>query len=145
MNGKPSLNGLRLFLNIYGVISIVLFGGLFVLTFMDAPILQEGGALRFMRWAPLAKHVELMLEGVYFVWAIYFFVAARDPLRNLSFIDFTVWANAVHGIIMFVQSFMMPEFHYKIFTDVAYCLILAAGLLILRPRGMTEDAFSPAH
>jgi len=86
-----------------------------------------------------------MLEGVYLVWAIYFFVAARDPLRNLSFIDFTMWANAVHGLIMLIQSIMMPEFHYKMFTDVAYCLILAAGLFLLRPRGATEIGFSAVH
>jgi hypothetical protein len=84
-----------------------------------------------------------MLEGVFLVWAVYFFLAARDPLRNLSFINFTAWANAVHGLIMLVQSLMMPEFHYKIFTDVAYCLILAAGLFILPPRRATGDAFSP--
>jgi hypothetical protein len=67
MNEQSPLKSLRLFLNTYGVISVVLFGGLFILTLMDAPILQEGGALRFMRWEPLAKHIELMLEGVYFV------------------------------------------------------------------------------
>ncbi len=145
MNKQSSLNGLRLFLNTYGVISVVLFGGLFLLTLMDAPVLQEGGALRFMRWEPLAKHIELMLEGVYLVWAIFFFLAAPNPLRYLSFIDFTIWANGVHGLIMLVQSVMMPEFHYKIFTDVAYCLVLAAGLQILRPRSTTEDALSPAH
>jgi hypothetical protein len=145
VNKQSSLNGLRLFLNTYGVISVVLFGGLFLLTLMDAPVLQEGGALRFMRWEPLAKHIELMLEGVYLVWAIFFFLAAPNPLRYLSFIDFTIWANGVHGLIMLVQSVMMPEFHYKIFTDVAYCLVLAAGLQILRPRRTTEDALSPAH
>ena len=134
MNEQPSLKGLKAFLNVYGVISVLLFGGLFVLTMMDAPVLQEGGALRFMRWEPLAKHIELMLEGVYFVWAIFFFLAARKPLQYLSFIDFTIWANAVHGIIMTVQAGMMPAFHYKMFTDVAYCLVLAAGLLFLRPR-----------
>ena len=67
MNEQSPLKSLRLFLNTYGVISVVLFGGLFILTLMDAPILQEGGALRFMRWEPLAKHIELMLEGEYFV------------------------------------------------------------------------------
>jgi hypothetical protein len=58
-------------LNVYGVVSVILFGGLFALTLTDAAIIQEGGALRFMRWEPLAKHIELMLEGVYFVWAIF--------------------------------------------------------------------------
>jgi hypothetical protein len=133
-----------LFLNIYGVISVILFGGLIVLTLTDAAIIQEGGALRFMRWEPLAKHIELMLEGVYFVWAIFFFAAARNPLRYLSFIDFTIWANAVHGLIMFVQAMVMPHFHYKMFTDVAYCLLLAAGLQALRPRGKMESAFARA-
>ncbi len=145
MTGPSSLRGLRLFLNTYGVISVLLFGGLFTLTLMDAAVLQAGGPLRFMRWTPLAKHIELMLEGVYFVWAIFFFLAARNPRRYLSFIDFTIWANAVHGLIMLVQAMMMPEFHYKVFTDVAYCLVLAVGLLMLRPRGETEDALSAAH
>jgi len=145
MNEETPLTGLRLFLNVYGVISIVLFGGLFLLTLMDAPIIQEGGALRFMRWEPLAKHIELMLEGVYLVWAVFFFAAARNPRQYLSFIDFTVWANAVHGLIMVVQAISMPHFHYKMFTDVAYCLVLAAGLMALRPRGKAEDAFSAAH
>jgi hypothetical protein len=129
------MKGLRIFLNVYGVVSVVLFGGLFLATMFDAPILQEGGSLRFMRWEPLAKHIELMLEGVYFVWGVFFFLAAKNPLRYLSFIDFTIWANAAHGLIMLVQSLMMPEFHYKIFTDVAYCVALAGGLSILRPRG----------
>lgn len=145
MSQQPSLKGLKLFLNIYGIISVVLFGGLFLLTMMDASVLQDGGAMRFMRWTPLAKHIELMLEGVYLVWGIFFFLAAKNPLRYLSFIDFTIWANAAHGLIMLVQTFVMPMFLYKIFTDVAYCLVLAAGLWILRPRGGTEDALAPAH
>ena len=138
------MKGLRIFLNVYGVVSVVLFGGLFLLTMIDAPILQEGGSLRFMRWEPLAKHIELMLEGVYFVWGVFFFLAAKNPLRYLSFIDFTIWANAAHGLIMLVQSLMMPEFHYKIFTDVAYCVALAGGLSILRPRGTALAAAATA-
>jgi hypothetical protein len=126
---------LKAFLNVFGVVSVVLFGGLFVLTLFDAPIMQEGGALRFMRWEPLAKHIELMLEGVYLVWGVFMFRAARNPIQNLSFIDFTIWANLVHGLIMIPQAYAMPGFHYKVFTDVAYCLVLAGGLFVLRPRG----------
>lgn len=125
---------LSLFLNIFGVISVILFGGLFIFTLFDAPMLQEGGALRFMRWEPLAKHIELMLESVYFVWAIFLFLAARKPEKYISFINFTIWANLVHGLLMFFQILVMPHFHYKIFTDVAYCLVLAVGLFILKPK-----------
>ena len=126
---------LKIFLNVFGVVSMVLFGGLFVLTLLDAPIMQDGGALRFMRWEPLAKHIELMLEGVYFVWGVFMLRAARAPQQHLSFIDFTIWANLVHGLIMVPQSHAIAGFHYKLFTDVAYCLVLAGGLLVLRPRG----------
>lgn len=129
------MTGLRIFLNVYGVISVILFGGLFVLTATGAPIIQDGGALAFMRWQPHSPDVELMLEGVYFVWAIFFFIAARAPQRYLSFIDFTIWANAIHGLIMAVQALMMPMYTYKFFTDIAYCIVLAAGLAVLRPRG----------
>lgn len=131
---------LKIFLNVYGVVSVVLFGGLFVLTLFDAPIMQEGGALRFMRWEPLAKHIELMLEGVYFVWGIFLFRAARNPAQSLSFIDFTIWANLVHGLIMVPQSLVIPGFRYKLLTDVAYCLVLSGGLLVLRPRGSVNRA-----
>jgi len=126
---------LKAFLNVYGIVSILLFGGLFILTMIDAQIMQDGGALRFMRWEPLAKHIELMLESVYLVWGVFFFRAARNPLRYLSFIDFTIWANIVHGLIMVPQSHVVPGFHYKLVTDVAYCLILSGGLLVLRPNG----------
>jgi hypothetical protein len=133
------MKSLSVFLNIYGVISIVLFGGLFVLTATGAAVIQDGGALAFMRWQPHSPDVELMLEGVYFVWAVFFFVAARRPLAYLSFIDFTIWANAVHGLIMAVQALVMPMYTYKFFTDIAWCLVLAAGLAILRPRGERTD------
>jgi hypothetical protein len=134
---------LKTFLNVYGVVSVVLFGGLFSLTLFDAPIMQDGGALRFMRWEPLAKHIELMLEGVYLVWGVFFFRAARHPLQYLSFIDFTIWANLVHGLIMVPQSHVIPGFHYKLLTDVTYCLVLSGGLLVLRPRGPERQAYIP--
>jgi hypothetical protein len=136
------MTALRLFLNVYGVISVILFGGLFILTATGAPILQDGGALAFMRWQPHSPDVELMLEGVYFVWGVYFFVAARAPQRYLSFIDFTIWANAVHGVIMAVQALMMTMYLYKFFTDIAYCIVLAAGLALLRPRGRENVALA---
>ena len=135
MNEESGLKGLKVFLNIYGVISVVLFAGLFVLTMINSPIILDGGALRFMRWIPLAPHIEMMLTAVYVVWGVFMFLAARKPLQYLSFINFTIWANLVHGLVMVVQTIVMPEFHYKIFTDVAYCLVLAIGLLILKPKG----------
>ena len=125
---------LKIFLTIYGIVSVVLFGGLFLLTSTDASIMQEGGALRFMRWDILSKHVELMIEAVYLVWGIFMLMAARKPLSYLSFLNFTLWANLVHGLLMIPQA-MMVGMMYKMFTDIAYCLVLAIGLWILVPKG----------
>ena len=77
MEQLSKLKKLKLFLTIYGVVSIILFGGLLLLTSFDASIMQEGGALRFMRWDVLSKHVELMLEAVYLVWGVFMLKAAQ--------------------------------------------------------------------
>jgi len=137
MEQTSKLRKLKLFLNVYGVISVILFGGLFSLTSFDAPIMQDGGVLRFMRWDVLSKHVELMLEAVYLVWGVFMLIAARKPMAYISFLNFTLWANLVHGLLMVPQA-MMVGMMFKMFTDIAYCLVLALGLWMLVPKG--EDA-----
>ena len=134
MEQTSKYKGLKIFLTIYGIVSVILFGGLFLLTSVDASIMQEGGALRFMRWDILSKHVELMIEIVYLVWGIFMLIAARKPLSSLSFLNFTLWANLAHGLLMIPQA-MMVGMMYKMFTDIAYCLVLAIGLWILVPKG----------
>src|SRR5258705_12469022 len=143
MEQTSKLKALKIFLTIYGIVSIILFGTLFLLTSIDAPIMQEGGALRFLRWDVLSKHVELMIEIVYLVWGVYMLIAARKPLSNLSFINFTLWANLAHGLLMIPQA-MMVGMMYKMYTDIAYCLVLAIGLWILTPEGkdITEQKTS---
>jgi hypothetical protein len=134
MKQTSNLKALKIFLSIYGIVTIMLFGTLFFLTSIDAPIMQEGGALRFLRWDILSKHVELMIEIVYLVWGIFMLIAASKPLANLSFIKFTLWANLAHGILMIPQAIMVGMM-YKMYTDIAYCIILAIGLWIWTPKG----------
>ena len=134
MEQLSKLKKLKLFLTIYGIVSILLFGGLFFLTSFDVPIIQEGGALRFMRWDVLSKHVELMLEAVYLVWGVFMLKAAQKPMAYLSFLSFTLWANLVHGLLMIPQA-MMVGMMYKMGTDIAWCIVLAIGLWILMPKG----------
>jgi hypothetical protein len=85
MEKTAKLKNLRVFLNVYGVFSLLLFGGLFSLTSFDAPIMQDGGALRFMRWDVLSKHVELMLEAVYLVWGVFMLMAAPQTVSLCVF------------------------------------------------------------
>jgi hypothetical protein len=134
MKQTEKLFNLRLFLYVFGSISVLLFGTLFLLTSLDAPVIQEAGALRFLRWDILSKHVELMIEIVYLVWGIFLLLAARKPLAYLSFLRFTLWANLANGLLMIPQAIMVGMI-YKMYTDIAYCLILAIGLWILLPEG----------
>ncbi len=135
---EQNIGKLKVFLKVFGVISILLFGFLFVATLFDLPAMQEGGSMRFLRWDVLSKHVELMIESVYLTWGIFLLIAAKNPMANLSFLRFTAWANLVHGIVMTPQSMMLHGFMYKMFTDVAYCIVLAIGLFILLPKGIQE-------
>lgn len=144
MERTSKLRALTIFLTIYGIISIMLFGTLFLLTSIDAPIVQEGGALRFLRWDVLSKHVELMIEIVYLVWGIFMLIAGRNPLANLSFINFTLWANLAHGLLMIPQAMMVGMMH-KMYTDIAYCLVLAVGVWILAPRGGDTRNQKPSY
>ena len=135
---QKDFKALKIFLNIYGVVSVLLFGSLFILTSIHAPIIQEGGAMHFVRWET-APMVETMLEGVYLVWGIFFFLAARKPVQYISFLSFTLWANLFHGLIMLVQAIAMPMYLYKLYSDVSYCFVLAIGLAILKPRGQESQ------
>lgn len=127
---------LKIFLNIFGVVSVLLFGTLFLLTAINSPLMQDGGALTSLRWDMPSPHVEMMIEAIYFVWGIFMLLAARKPLAYLSFLDFTLWANLVHGLVMVPQALMTAGYMFKMYTDVAYCLILALGLWLLRPKGV---------
>ena len=65
---------------------------------------------------------------------VFMLLAAREPLFYVSFLQFTLWANLVHGLVMVPQA-MMVGMMYKMFTEIAYCLVLALGLWLLMPKG----------
>ena len=136
---QPRLAALSTFLRVYGVVSVLLFGWLLIGFAIRAPILAEGGSLHWMLWNDLQCgaepcHVPPMLLIVYFVWGVFFFLAARKPAAYASFLSFTMWANLAHGLLMGAQAAtMMDHYTMKWFTDIPYCLVLALGIYLLRP------------
>ena len=140
MDANARMRYLAVVLRVFGVILVGLFATLFILTAADSPLLQEGGGLAWLRWKPFSKHVELMLEIVYLVWGVFMLRASTNPRKYLSFIDFTAWANAAHGILMVIQTFIVANQWHKLYTDDALTLILAGLLFWLRPRGLEEAA-----
>ncbi len=76
-----------------------------------------------------------MIMGIYATLGVFLILAARDPLRNLSLIWFTVWSSVVHGAIMAVQSIYYPGHMAHLLGDVPALFIVAILLGILTPRG----------
>jgi hypothetical protein len=86
------------------------------------------------RWEPHQPHYEQMIVGLYFTLGVCLLLAARDPLRHLSLIWFTVWSSVVHGSIMTVQALSAAQEHGHLLGDVPALFIGAAVLAALTPR-----------
>ena len=78
-----------------------------------------------------------MIIGLYATLGIFLILAARDPLKNLSLIWFTVWSSVVHGGIMTVQSFDGLHNMGHLYGDVLALFVVAAVLAFLAPRQAT--------
>ena len=75
-----------------------------------------------------------MIMGLYATLGVFLILAARNPLKNLSLIWFTVWSSVVHGGIMAVQSFDGQHQMGHLYGDVLALFVVAAVLAFLTPR-----------
>jgi hypothetical protein len=127
---------LSVFLRVYGVLTIIIFGSLLLGFAVKTPLLSEDhGALNWVIWDDVSGHVGPMLFVIYLTWAIFFFLAARDPKSYLSFLNFTMWANLAHGVLMAIQILpMLNHMWTKWLTDIPFVLVLSLGIFLWRPR-----------
>lgn len=119
-------------LRIWGVVSILIFGTIFVGYAIQTPAFGHDGALHWLVWDDLPGHVAMMLSSIYLTWAVYLLIAARRPAEYRSFLDFTMWANLVHGVVMIPGAFE-HQYHSKLVTDIPWILLLSAAIFLLRP------------
>ena len=120
---SPSPNPfLRLALRIFGLIFIV---GIPVLN----RVWPSGWA-----WVPEQPAYLQMIWGIYATLGVFLLLAARDPMRHLSLIWFTVWSSIVHAAVMAIHSFSDPGQIGHLWGDVAALLLTAAVLTALTPR-----------
>jgi len=149
-NESKKLVRLATFLRVYGVFSLLLFSLLFVGFSVQAPLLADRfddrgqGALNWTIWNGVRCggemcHVPPMLFTIYLVWGVFFLRAARNPLAYSSFLNFTMWANLFHGLLMVVQALMnMDHYWSKFFTDIPFILSITAGIYLWRPSSMLD-------
>src|SRR5579862_889956 len=133
MNLETRLRFLRVALVLFGLIFLV---GVYPLMMAWWP---SG-----WRWQPNQPEYEQMILGIYATLGVFLLIAARDPLRHLSLIWFTVWSSLVHAGIMAVQAISYPSEHGHLLGDVPALVIVALILAILTPRNGAVEAASLA-
>jgi hypothetical protein len=137
----------RVFLRVYGVLTLAIFVSLLVGFIAQSPLLAEhGGALNWTIWNDVRcgsehMHVPPMLMVIYIVWGVFLLRAAGDPHGYASFLNFTMWANLAHGVLMAAQA--GTEIHHywsKFLTDIPFVLILALGIYLWRRADRAQQS-----
>jgi hypothetical protein len=138
-NPPRGLAAFRIFLRVYGVLTLVIFVSLLVGFLAQSPLLAEhGGVLNWTIWNDVRcghshLHVPPMLMVIYIVWGVFLLRAASDPRSYGSFLSFTMWANLAHGLLMVVQAGSeISHYWSKYLTDIPFVLILALGIFLWR-------------
>jgi hypothetical protein len=140
-NLDPSrrLAAFRVFLRVYGVLTLAIFVLLLVGFLVQSPLLAEhGGVLNWTIWNDVRcgsahLHVPPMLMVIYIVWGVFLLRAASDPRSYASFLSFTMWANLAHGVLMAGQAATeISHYWSKYLTDIPFVLILALGIFLWR-------------
>lgn len=133
MNEAMKLTWLRLFLRVLAVGYFVAFIPWITLILIGAPILAPGGTLApLLRFQPYNAYYELMLTALHLTWAVMLWRASADPPRHLLFLDFTMWANAAHGVVMLIVT-PLHKGLVMTFIEGVPLIMIAAVLWWLRP------------
>ena len=105
MNETVRMIWLRIFLKVLSVGFLSAFVPWITLILLNAPILSPGGSLApLLRFQPYNVPYECMMTAIHLVWAVMLWRASDDPAQHRLFIDFTIWANAAHGVVMLIAA-----------------------------------------
>jgi hypothetical protein len=113
---------------------LAVFAGYCVSYPLNMLILERPGWI----WDHPARNeaMEHMLVVTYFCWGAFFLYGARDPLRYLPLIDFTIVANIAHATIMLIDAIRLPghEEHLRLGGDVLGTYLVPVILIVCHPR-----------
>lgn len=109
-----------------GISFLLFFAGAALFIFLNIPatLLQfEWGKflVRLVRWGELhggGEHYELMISVIYIIWGWFILKAAKDPLKNYLFFEFTLFANIAHFGAMLVMGLVMTHESPHLIGDV---------------------------
>lgn len=118
-------------------IALVVLG----VSFLTLPIIIELLPSMF-RWSnPMVNMAdEHMIVAIYYALGICFFMAAKDPLRNVILIDFTIISSLFHGAVMAYYAIALEGEIAHMWGDVLLMFLLAIGFIIYHPRRIERAA-----
>ena len=141
MNETVRMVWLRIFLKVLSIGFLTAFIPWITLILLNAPILAPGGSLApLLRFQPYNAPYESMMTAIHIVWAVMLWRASDDPARHPLFIDFTIWANAAHGLVMLIATPMQKDLVMTLIEGLPL-LVIAGVLAWLRPK---RSAVRPA-
>ena len=123
MDELARLKYLSWVLRVFGVISIA--GVFLMMNVLD---------VESWTWEPRQSEYEQMIMGIYAVLGVFLLMAARDPMRHRSLIQFTAWSSLVHGGIMLVQALVDDGERANLVGDVPALILIGIVLWWLLPR-----------
>ncbi len=85
-------------------------------------------------WSPPQHEYLQMILAIYATLGVFLWMAAKDPMRHLSLIWFTVWSSAVHAGIMAILAGLDPTERGHFLGDVPALAIVAVALAAVTPR-----------
>jgi hypothetical protein len=134
MNETVRMTWLRLVLRVLSVGFLAAFIPWITLILLNAPILALGGRLApLLRFQPYNAYYESMMAAIHIVWAAMLWRASENPARHPLFIEFTIWANAAHGLVMLIATPIQKGAIMMVIESLPL-LVIAAVLWWLRPR-----------
>jgi hypothetical protein len=143
MSEAAKASWLRIFLRVLSVGILAAFIPWITLILLDAPVLAPGGAFApLLRFQPYNVHYEAMMSAVYVVWAVMLWRASYDPPTHRLFLDFTIWANAAHGLVMLVATPVQKGLGMALIEGLPL-LGIAAVLWWLKPVAQPAPGLTP--
>jgi hypothetical protein len=134
MNETVKMTWLRILMRVLAVGFFAAFLPWITLILTKAPALAPGSTFApLLRFRPYNPAYESMMTSVYLVMAIMLWRASYNPARHRLFIDFVIWANIAHGIVMLIATPLQKGLVMTFIEGVP--LFAISGLLWwLRPR-----------
>ncbi len=100
---------------------------------LNASFVQEGHWLGdILMRHPYRWDFETMLASIYIPWGIFLWKASKEPEKHELLINFTIYANLLHGLVMLIQAFIRTHETARLLGDTAHLFIPVVVLLILK-------------